>query len=88
MAEYRQRRRINGGDGNWREAGYEDEMDGAEAAIAAGEHQKVAEHLSDRWLADNTLFGPQDKVLEGLELRYDAGSARLSWYRRQPKVIS
>lgn len=57
----------------WREAGYEDEMDGVEAAIAAGEHQKVAEHLSDRWLADNTLFGPQDKVLEGLRAWYDAG---------------
>ena len=57
----------------WREAGYEAEMDGVEAAIAAGEHQKVAEHLSDRWLADNTLFGPQDKVLEGLQAWYDAG---------------
>ena len=57
----------------WREAGYEDEMDGVEAAIAAGEHQKVVEHLSDRWLADNTLFGPQDKVLEGLRAWYDAG---------------
>ena len=57
----------------WREAGYEDEMDGVEAAIAAGEHQKVAEHLSDRWLADSTLFGPQDKVLEGLQAWYDAG---------------
>ena len=57
----------------WREAGYEDEMDGVEAAIAAGEHHKVAEHLSDRWLADNTLFGPQDKVLEGLRAWYDAG---------------
>ena len=57
----------------WREAGYEDEMDGVEAAIAAGEHLKVAEHLSDRWLADNTLFGPQDKVLEGLRAWYDAG---------------
>ena len=57
----------------WREAGYEAEMDGVEAAIAAGEHQKVAEHLSDRWLADNTLFGPQDKVLEGLRAWYDAG---------------
>ena len=72
----------------WREAGYEDEMDGVEAAIAAGEHQKVAEHLSDRWLADNTLFGPQDKVLEVFELGTTPGSARLSWYRRQPKVIS
>ena len=57
----------------WREAGYEAEMDGVEAAIAAGEHQKVAEHLSDRRLADNTLFGPQDKVLEGLQAWYDAG---------------
>ncbi|MBT6273815.1 MAG: LLM class flavin-dependent oxidoreductase [Chromatiales bacterium] len=57
----------------WREAGYEEEMDGVEAAIAAGEPRKISDHLSDRWLADSTLFGSADKVLEGLEAWYDAG---------------
>ena len=57
----------------WKEAGYEEEMEGVESAIAAGEPQKVVEHLSDRWLADCTLFGSAEKVLEGLEAWYDVG---------------
>jgi alkanesulfonate monooxygenase SsuD/methylene tetrahydromethanopterin reductase-like flavin-dependent oxidoreductase (luciferase family) len=57
----------------WREAGYAQEMDGVEAAIEAGQPERIAEHLSDRWLADATLYGSQSKVLEGLEAWYDAG---------------
>ena len=57
----------------WREAGYEEEMAGVEAAIGVGETDRIAHHLSDRWLADATLFGPPSKVLEGLEAWYDAG---------------
>ena len=57
----------------WREAGYEEEMNGVEAAIAAGQPEKIADHLSDKWLSDNTLYGPAKKVLEGLEAWYDVG---------------
>ncbi len=57
----------------WREAGYEEEMDGVQACLDAGEPEKIPEHLSDRWLADSTLFGPAEKVLEGLEAWYEAG---------------
>ncbi len=57
----------------WREAGYAEEMDGVERAIAAGEPDKVTQHLSDRWLADCTLFGCEQKVLDGLQAWYDAG---------------
>jgi len=57
----------------WREAGYEQEMDDAEAAIAAKDNSALSAALSDRWLADNTLYGPVDKVLEGLEAWYAAG---------------
>lgn len=57
----------------WREAGYEQEMDDAETAIANGDDIALAAALSDRWLADNTLYGRQSKVLEGLEAWYDAG---------------
>lgn len=57
----------------WREAGYEEEMAGVEKAIAEGAPERIPECLSDRWLADTTLFGPPEKVLEGLEAWYDAG---------------
>ena len=57
----------------WKEAGYEEEMNGVEAAIAAGEMEKVAACLSDRWLADTTLFGSATKVREGIEAWFDCG---------------
>jgi alkanesulfonate monooxygenase SsuD/methylene tetrahydromethanopterin reductase-like flavin-dependent oxidoreductase (luciferase family) len=57
----------------WREAGYEEEMAGVEQAMADGTPERIPDCLSDRWLADTTLFGPASKVLEGLEAWYDAG---------------
>ncbi|MEM7408167.1 MAG: LLM class flavin-dependent oxidoreductase [Pseudomonadota bacterium] len=57
----------------WREAGYVEEMDAAEAAIARNDNDALGAALSDRWLADNTLFGTESEVLEGLEAWYDAG---------------
>ncbi|MFT5174317.1 MAG: alkanesulfonate monooxygenase SsuD [Gammaproteobacteria bacterium] len=57
----------------WMEAGYEEEMNGVAAAIAAGQPEKIADHLSDKWLSDNTLYGSASKVLQGLEAWYDAG---------------
>ena len=57
----------------WKEAGYVEEMTAVEAALAAGEAARVPELLSDRWLADTTLFGPAAKVRDGLEAWYDAG---------------
>ena len=57
----------------WKEAGYVEEMTAVEAALAAGEAARVPELLSDRWLADTTLFGPAAKVRDGLEAWYEAG---------------
>lgn len=57
----------------WREAGYGEEMDAIEKAIAEGRRDDVPGCFSDRWLADNTLFGPAAKVREGLEAWQDAG---------------
>ena len=57
----------------WREAGYEEEMSGVEAAIADGDLDRVPACLSDRWLADTTLFGSASKVREGIEAWFDAG---------------
>ena len=35
--------------------------------------EQVAASLSDRWLADTTLFGSAAKVREGIEAWFDAG---------------
>ena len=57
----------------WKEAGYEEEMAGVEAAMAAGEPERVPDCLSDRWLTDTTLFGSAAEVREGIEAWFDAG---------------
>jgi alkanesulfonate monooxygenase SsuD/methylene tetrahydromethanopterin reductase-like flavin-dependent oxidoreductase (luciferase family) len=57
----------------WKEAGYVEEMEAVERAIAANRPNDVAACLSDKWLADVTLFGPVKRVREELEAWYDAG---------------
>ena len=57
----------------WKEAGYEEEMAGVEAAMEAGEFDRVPDALSDRWLADTTLFGSAAEVRDGIEAWFDAG---------------
>jgi len=57
----------------WKEAGYVDEMGAIEKAIAEGRRDDVPKYLSDRWLADNTLFGPAAKVREGVAAWRAAG---------------
>ena len=57
----------------WREAGYEEEMAGVEAAIRGNDMDGVGRALSDRWLADTTLFGSAAEVREGIEAWFDAG---------------
>jgi alkanesulfonate monooxygenase SsuD/methylene tetrahydromethanopterin reductase-like flavin-dependent oxidoreductase (luciferase family) len=59
----------------WKEAGYVEEMQAIEAAIAARRLEDVASYLSDAWLADCTLFGPPQRVREGLEAWRAAGIA-------------
>ena len=50
----------------WKEAGYVEEMDAIETAIVEGRRDDVATFLTDKWLADNTLFGPAAKVRDGV----------------------
>jgi len=57
----------------WKEAGYEQEMNDVEVALAAGDMEAVSNALSDRWLADTTLFGSKAQVREGIEAWFDAG---------------
>ena len=42
----------------WKEAGYVEEMAAVEKAIADNRADDIPKYLTDRWLADNTLFGP------------------------------
>jgi len=57
----------------WKEAGYVEEMAAVEAAIAARDFERLPGLMSDRWLADNTLFGSPTKVRDGIEAWFDAG---------------
>ena len=57
----------------WKEAGYVEEMEAIEKAIEAGEHDRLPSLMTDEWLSDCTLYGPESRVLEGLEGWYDAG---------------
>ena len=57
----------------WKQAGYEEEMNDVEKALADQDLDRVPECLSDRWLADTTLFGSASEVREGIEAWFDAG---------------
>ena len=57
----------------WKEAGYEQEMVDIEDAIEKKDLDRVPECLSDRWLADTTLFGTASEVREGIEAWFESG---------------
>ncbi|HIE87176.1 MAG: LLM class flavin-dependent oxidoreductase [bacterium] len=57
----------------WKEAGYQEEMEGIEKAIDDGERDKIPYFLTDKWLADTTLFGSATQVRDGVEAWFDAG---------------
>lgn len=57
----------------WKEAGYLEEMDAIETALANKERERIPELMSDRWLADCTLFGPPSAIREGVEAWREAG---------------
>jgi alkanesulfonate monooxygenase SsuD/methylene tetrahydromethanopterin reductase-like flavin-dependent oxidoreductase (luciferase family) len=50
----------------WKEAGYVEEMQAIERAIAEQRPEDVPKYLTDAWLADCTLFGPAHRVREEL----------------------
>jgi len=57
----------------WKEAGYEGEMNAIERAIAEGRSDDIPQYLTDRWLADTTLFGPPAAIRDGVEAWRAAG---------------
>lgn len=57
----------------WKAAGYRNEMEAIEEAIAKGDRAQLPALMTDEWLADVSLFGSHSEVLDGLEAWYDAG---------------
>jgi alkanesulfonate monooxygenase SsuD/methylene tetrahydromethanopterin reductase-like flavin-dependent oxidoreductase (luciferase family) len=57
----------------WKEAGYVEEMAAIEAAVMAGRETDIPGLMSDRWLADATLFGPAAAVRDGVAAWREAG---------------
>jgi len=57
----------------WKEAGYVEEMGVIEKAIERGDRDALPSLMSDRWLADATLFGSVDEVRQGLAAWFEAG---------------
>jgi alkanesulfonate monooxygenase SsuD/methylene tetrahydromethanopterin reductase-like flavin-dependent oxidoreductase (luciferase family) len=57
----------------WKEAGYREEMEGVEMAIKNKEIEKIPHFLTDKWLADTTLFGSATQIRDGVEAWFDAG---------------
>jgi len=55
----------------WKEAGYVEEMTEIERASARGDD--ATRYMTDRWLADVSLFGPAGRVREGVEAWQAAG---------------
>ena len=53
--------------------GFVEEMDGIEKAIAEGRRDDVPKFLTDKWLAETTLFGPAAKVRDGVAAWRAAG---------------
>ncbi len=57
----------------WKEAGYTEEMEAVERAVAEGRDQDIPRYLTDRFLADVTLCGTAAQVREGVEAWREAG---------------
>jgi alkanesulfonate monooxygenase SsuD/methylene tetrahydromethanopterin reductase-like flavin-dependent oxidoreductase (luciferase family) len=57
----------------WKEAGYAEEMAAIETALAENRRDDIQHYLTDRWIADNTLYGSATKVRDRLAAWYAAG---------------
>ena len=57
----------------WKECGYVEEMEAVEAALERRDRDALPGLMTDRWLADCTLFGTVSDVRRGLEEWFAAG---------------
>ena len=58
----------------YKEAGYVEEMEAVEKALANREREKIPSLLPDRWLADSTLYRTASEVRKGVAAWYEAGA--------------
>ena len=72
----------------WKEAGYVEEMAAIETAIAGGRQNDIPSLMSDRWLADATLFGPAQRCATGSRRGARPASRPRSWCRPRPPATS
>jgi alkanesulfonate monooxygenase SsuD/methylene tetrahydromethanopterin reductase-like flavin-dependent oxidoreductase (luciferase family) len=57
----------------WKEAGYTEEMTAIETVVAEGRQAEIPGLMSDKWLADATLFGSVAQVRDGIAAWREAG---------------
>jgi alkanesulfonate monooxygenase SsuD/methylene tetrahydromethanopterin reductase-like flavin-dependent oxidoreductase (luciferase family) len=57
----------------WKEAGYREEMTAIEQALANNRRDDIPKYLTDRWIADNSLYGPAGKIRDRLGEWYATG---------------
>jgi alkanesulfonate monooxygenase SsuD/methylene tetrahydromethanopterin reductase-like flavin-dependent oxidoreductase (luciferase family) len=57
----------------WKEAGYVEEMEGIEKALAANDKDSVKTFMTDRWLDDCTLSGPAGFVRDEIDAWFESG---------------
>ena len=57
----------------WKQAGYVEEMSAIEAALEAGDRDRLPELMPDHWLDDCTLSGSATEVRDGFEAWAEAG---------------
>ncbi len=57
----------------WKQAGWVDEMEAAETAIAAGDSEALNRAMTDDWLSNATLYGSASEVRDGVEAWFDSG---------------
>lgn len=57
----------------WIEAGYEEEITAIRQAVAAKQYDRIPSLMSERWLADCTLYGSATEVRDGIERWLAAG---------------
>jgi alkanesulfonate monooxygenase SsuD/methylene tetrahydromethanopterin reductase-like flavin-dependent oxidoreductase (luciferase family) len=57
----------------WKQAGYVEEMEGIEAALAEGDRDRMFTCMSDQWLSNATLYGSASQVRDGVDEWVDQG---------------
>ena len=57
----------------WKAAGYVDEMQAVEGALAAGQRDRLTELMTDDWLDDCTISGSEGAVRERIAQWYELG---------------